>query len=209
MSQDVMVVVTTLGLYAGLVLSPGPGFALITRMAMSGAPRTAYAAAAGFAVAATFYAVLTMAGLAVLIAKVGWLAIAIQVAGGCYLIWFGVSAWLSGAREPADSEHNPALDPGLWRGFRIGLLVDLSNPKGIAFFLSLYSVAIPPGTADWAKIAILIGGFMLEVIWYSLVARLFASGPARRVYRRFGHWIERTIGTALTAAGLRMIFSRV
>jgi len=207
MSSDITVVLTTLGLYAGLVVSPGPGFALITRMAMSGRPQTAYAAATGFAVAATFYAVLTMAGLAVIIDRVGWLATAIQWAGGCYLIWFGMSAWLSG--RDTSSGPSPEAEPGLWRGFRIGLLVDLSNPKGIAFFLSLYSVSIPPGTADWAKVAILVGGFMLEVIWYSLVAKLFATGPARRVYQRCGHWIERGIGTVLTAAGLRMLFSRV
>ncbi|MES1926617.1 LysE family transporter [Salinisphaera sp. T31B1] len=210
MNSDLLVVLTTLGLYAGLVISPGPGFALITRMAISGRPARAYSAALGFGVAATFYAGLTMAGLAVMIERIGWLAGAIQIAGGCYLVYFGVSAWRAArstdAEPPAGAQQQSA---SLWQSFRIGVLVDLSNPKGIAFFLSLYSVAIPVGTAAWAKAAILIGGFAIEVAWYSLVARLFASAPARALYRRFGAWIERGIGTLLTGAGLRMIVSRL
>ncbi|GAB3684893.1 LysE family translocator [Salinisphaera aquimarina] len=207
MNQDLVVVLTTLALYAGLVVSPGPGFALITRLSMSGARTAAYAASLGFAVGATFYAILTMTGLVILLERVSWLAAAVEVAGGCYLIYFGVSAWLSGAA--ATGGESPDMPTGAWRGFRIGLLVDLSNPKGIAFFLSLYSVAIPAGTALWAKAAILVGGFALEVLWYSLVALLLSSRPARATYRRFGGWIERGIGTVLAGFGARLIAARL
>lgn len=208
MNADLTAIIITLALYAGLVISPGPGFALISRLAMSESRQTAFAAAFGFAVGATFYGVLTMAGLVVLIERVSWLAGAIQVAGGCYLLYVGISAWCSSPASQAPTTRR-ASPRSLRRGFRIGLLVDMSNPKGIAFFLSLYSVAIPAGTALWAKGVILAGGFALEVLWYSLVAVLLASGPARALYRRFGIWIERTIGTVLAGFGARLMLGRL
>ena len=91
----------------------------------------------------------------------------------------------------------------------MGMLVNLSNPKGIAFFIGLYAVAIPPATALWAKLTILVGGLLIEIVWYSLVTVLLSSRPARAAYDRFGVWIERLIGTVLAAFGLRLISEKL
>src|SRR3954454_6794567 len=99
MSRELVVILTTLGLYAAVLISPGPNFALVSRLAISGASRAAAGSALGFGLAASFYQVLTMTGLSLLLTKVGWLASAIQVAGGLYLVYLGVGAWLSGARS--------------------------------------------------------------------------------------------------------------
>lgn len=55
---------------------------------------------------------------------------------------------------------------------------------------------------------ILLGGFALEILWYSLVTLLLSGRTARLVYERFGRWIERSIGTLLAAFGLRLIAER-
>lgn len=203
MHDDLITVVTTLAIYAGVVISPGPSFALVSRLALAGARREAFASTLGFAVGATFYALLSMTGLALLIRQVGGLVDVIQIVGGLYLIWFGIRAWRKTPAEQA--ETRPHRTNGAWRGFRTGLLVDLSNPKGIAFFVSLYAVAIPPDTALWAKAVIVAGGFLLEVGWYNIVAGLLSIAPAQRFYRRFAVVIERSIGSLLAGFGLRMI----
>lgn len=94
------------------------------------------------------------------------------------------------------------------RGFKIGILANLSNPKMITFFVGLYSVTVLASTAMWAKVSIIIGGFSIELIWYGLVALLMSSKAVRRVYDRFSLWIERIIGTALTLFGLRLIIEK-
>src|SRR4051794_21728168 len=71
MSRELIVILTTLGLYAAVVISPGPNFALVSRLAISGSSRAAAGSAIGFGLAAGFYQVLTMAGLSLLLAKVG------------------------------------------------------------------------------------------------------------------------------------------
>jgi len=207
MGTELITIMTTLGLYAAVVVSPGPNFALISRLAVSGARATAVGATVGLAFAATLYAVLSMTGLALILTQVGWLASLVQIAGGCYLIYLGVMAWLSdGAKSTVDQQ---AGSGSFKRGLRMGVLVNLSNPKGIVFFIGLYAVAVPPETALWAKAVILTGGFILEIVWYGFAILLLSSRPARAAYERFGRWIERGIGTLLAAFGLRLISEKL
>ncbi len=208
MHSDSLVIATTLGLYSAVVVSPGPNFALITRLAISGARPAAVGATFGLAVAAMFYAILTMTGLALVLTQVGWLARFVQIAGGCYLIYLGLLAWL--ASKPAATETQSASAPSTaLQGLRMGIIVNLSNPKGIAFFIGLYAVSVPPDTALWVKLLILAGGFLIEIIWYGLVTILLSPRPARVAYDRFGLSIERAIGTVLVGFGLRLLSERL
>lgn len=202
---DAATVATAMTLYAAVVVSPGPNFALISRLALSGRRSAAFGATFGLAIGATLYAVLTMAGFALVIARIGWLATAVQVAGGAYLVWLGLSAWRAGH----GAAPGAATSGGWGRGLRTGLLVNLSNPKAIAFFLGFYAVAIPPGTSLPARAAILLGGFAIEIVWYGLVTLGLSRRRARAVYDRFSRWIERAIGTILAAFGLRLIAEKL
>lgn len=208
MNSEIAVIATTLGFYALAVASPGPNFALVSRLALSGARRAAVGATLGLALAATFYAILTMAGLSIALTRVGWLASIVQIAGGCYLIYLGVKAWL-GAKHTLSPGIRGARDDSPTKGLRTGIIVNLSNPKVITFFLSLYAVTVPIGVSLRTKLALLTGGFLLEVLWYGLVIVLLSTSPARAVYDRAGQWIERVIGTALAVFGLRLISEKL
>jgi threonine/homoserine/homoserine lactone efflux protein len=204
MRSDLTTILTTLALYIAVVVSPGPNFAYVSRLALSGATRAACGASIGFALGSLIYSVLTMTGLALLLQHVGWLARLIETAGGCYLIYLGLSNWFT------NHHATPmALSPrgGLY-GLRNGLLVDLSNPKAIAFFIGLYAAAIPQDTALWARATIIVCSMFIEALWYCCVTLVFASTAPRAAYRRFGKWIERAFGTMIAAFGLRLIWLR-
>jgi threonine/homoserine/homoserine lactone efflux protein len=203
---DLTVIMTTLALYLAVTVSPGPNFAVVSRLAVSGSRRAAFGASLGIGLASIIYATLTMAGLAVLLEEIGWLARAVQICGGAYLIYLGVSAWINaGAMAKA---IGPVAARDGWYGLRTGFIVDLSNPKSIAFFIGLYAAAVPHGTALWAKVAIIAGCFVLETFWYALVAMMLSTPAALAIYRRFGKLIERTIGVFLAGFGVRMIYDR-
>ena len=208
MAPEIMIILTTLGLYAIAVVSPGPNFALISRLALAGSRQAAVGATIGLALSATFYAILTIAGLSALLTRVGWLASLIQIAGGCYLIYLGVKTWLE-AKPKRLGERSASTQETAGRGFRTGIIVNLSNPKVITFFLSLYAVTMPIEAPVWTRLAVLIGGFLLEIVWYGLVILLFSTPPARAAYDRAGHWIERAAGTALTVFGLKLISEKL
>jgi threonine/homoserine/homoserine lactone efflux protein len=75
-----------------VVVSPGPNFALISRLSVSSARPAAIVATFGLAIAATRYPVLTTAGLALVLTRIDWLASLIKIAGGCYLVYLDVMA---------------------------------------------------------------------------------------------------------------------
>jgi threonine/homoserine/homoserine lactone efflux protein len=203
---DLTVIMTTLALYLAVTVSPGPNFAVVSRLAVSGSRRAAFGASVGIGLASIIFATLSMAGLAVLLKEIGWLARAVQICGGAYLIYLGASAWI-GAGALVEAAGPGAARSG-WYGLRTGFIVDLSNPKSIAFFIGLYAAAVPHDTALWAKIAIIAGCFILETLWYGLVAAMLSTPAALTIYKRAGKWIERAIGACLAGFGLRMICER-
>jgi threonine/homoserine/homoserine lactone efflux protein len=206
LTRDLATVCTTLGLYAAAVVSPGPNFAFVSRLAIAAPKRVAFAACFGIALAATCYAILSMTGLALVIKKIAWLVSAVQIAGGSYLIYLGVTAWLSSVKGQHETSERRV---NFGRGLRSGFFAQLSNPKAIAFFLSLYAVAVPSDTAPWAKAMILAGGFILELGWYSTVTTLLSQGPARAFYDKFARWIERALGTVLAGFGFGLIAEKL
>lgn len=206
MRNDLFVILTTLMLYLAVTVSPGPNFAVVSRLAVSGSRYAAFGASIGIGVASIIYATLSMAGLAVLLKEIGWLARAVQISGGCYLIYLGLNAWI-GAGALAAAAGSAPVRSG-WYGLRTGFIVDLSNPKSIAFFVGLYAAAVPHETALWAKISIVVGSFVVETLWYGLVAVMFSAPAALTIYQRLGKWIERAIGGCLAGFGIRMIYER-
>lgn len=210
--SELSVILTILVLYVAIVVSPGPNFALVSRLALRGEDKAAWGATIGLAMAATFYAVLAMVGLSALLQQVGSLTRIVQIGGGLYLIWLGANTWCKAGTMANTAETDQigliADRREMWRGMRLGALVNLSNPKGIAFFVSLYAVAVPPNTAVWAKATILVSSFTIEIAWYGFVIVALSTGRARRVYDLFGVWIERTIGSLLILFGMHLATER-
>lgn len=208
---DTTVVFYVLAIYLVAVLSPGPNFALVSRLAVQGRQRSAFGVIAGIVVTATAYAVLSMAGLAVVLNQISWLARGVQIGGGLFLIYLGISAWRSAGQsletETADSTMGFTPREFL-SGFRLGAVVSFANPKSIVFFTSLYAAAIPFDAALSTKAAILFGGFSIEVLWYSFAVLVLSTRHIRAAYSRAAKWIERCIGTVLAYFGLRLILDR-
>jgi threonine/homoserine/homoserine lactone efflux protein len=98
MRTDLTVILTTLAVYLAVTISPGPNFALVSRLAISGSRRAALSASAGIATASMIYAGLSMTVLAILLREISRLASGVQIIGGCNLtieaIWYGLVAML-------------------------------------------------------------------------------------------------------------------
>lgn len=187
------------------VVSPGPAFLVISQLAAGRSRAAALGAALGIALGAIAFAALTLWGLGVLITQIAWLGTALRIAGAVYLVYLGLAIFQSatagdGTQEPA----RVAAGADAARGLRIGLLTALTNPKAIAFFLSLFAVALPPdlGVAD--KALLLACGFCIELGWYVFVACALSAGVLRRAYARGRKPIERLLGAALLLLGVRL-----
>ncbi len=97
-----------------------------------------------------------------------------------------------------------------WRkAFVGGLMIEFGNPKGIAFFLSVFAVAIPADATIATKLATIGGGLLFEVLWYSGAALLLGSEVSRRMYGRAKPLIERSFAAVFIGLGVHLLLSKV
>jgi RhtB (resistance to homoserine/threonine) family protein len=204
MSPLAIIIGATL-IWLAAVVSPGPNFLVVSRLALSRSRGSAIGAAFGIAIGSLIYAALTMFGLSVLILRFAWLGDTIRIVGGTYLVWLGIQAWRARPEDLHPAAAGAAQDVrSLLRGLRVGFLTEITNPKTIAFFLGLFAAAVPAATPFWAKLAVLSAGVMIEAAWYTAVAFALSSGPMRAAYRKARRTVDRVLGTLLIAVGFKV-----
>jgi threonine efflux protein len=95
----------------------------------------------------------------------------------------------------------------MWRAFRDGVVTNLSNPKAIVFYASVFAGAVPVGATTGTLVAMVAMVPLIAVCWYGLVAQALSSERAAVVYRRVKPWIERSCGLLLIGFGVRQTMS--
>lgn len=193
-----------LGVVVLAYASPGPDFVAVTAAALA-SRKTGLGAALGVAAASLLWAGAALAGLGLVIARVGWLYEAIRLAGAAYLVYLG-GRMLLGALKPAAASAaiGPAGRAGFVTGFERGFMVNLTNPKAAAFFGSLFVSLLPAGAglATYGVALATVGGVAFG--WFGLVALAFSGARVRRLYDRARRGLDAIMGAALVALGARL-----
>lgn len=186
--------------------SPGPDFAFVTRQSLVHGRRAGLLASIGIALGLAVHIGYSAAGLAAVIAhSVRWMFV-IKIVGGCYLIYLGVRAlWSKAGTTRVDSTATVADRP--WRLIAGGFLCNAFNPKAPIYFLALFTVVLSPELpASWLAIYG-VWLMILQWLWFSLVATVFAHRAVRERLLAVRHWIDRVFGVAMIALGLRVLAS--
>jgi threonine efflux protein len=205
---------TVTAVWAAVVVSPGPDFVVTAHHASARSRRSAFAVVAGIATATFVWAAGTMAGLAVLFARAGWLIHGIRLAGAAYLIWLGArmiwstrrrkeSVASAGEAMPAAADRSRA-GGGALAAFRAGFLTDLANPKAAVFWSGLLSLVLPPHPTFVVRLAVVGVAVGVAAGWYAGVAVLFSTGHIARAHRRMRRWIDRLTGAVMVGLGVRL-----
>ncbi len=129
---------------AGALISLTPGAGAINTMAnslASGWARSMWGII-GQQVALITHIAIVAAGVGVLVAGSPALFTAIRFAGAGYLIYLGIRQWR--ARPTSTAIDVEAVPETGWSMARRGLLVNLTNPKAIVFFLAFTPQFIRP-----------------------------------------------------------------
>lgn len=201
-------VLVPLAVYALSVPVPGPGLVVISKESVFGGWTNGSAAALGTTLSATIYAAATVVGISALLFALPWLAIAIQIAGGAYLLYLG-----SRLLKSAMQRGNNVVDPKLARletksaraSFRDAFLVGLGNAKMIAFFAGLLAPALASDLSVAAKTVVFAGIVLIDFAYHQTLALVVARN--RHVIAGFGRAFDMTAGSAMMLFGLQMIFS--
>jgi threonine/homoserine/homoserine lactone efflux protein len=186
------------------VASPGPSTVLVVQTAAISRRRGLISAFA-MMLGALAWASAALFGLQALFAQFAWLYRVFQVAGGLFLVYLAVMIWRH-ARDPLP-EIATLADGSDWQVFTRALLLQLSNPKIMVFFGSIFLSVLPHDMPAWMQVTVLALVAFDEFTWFALLALTFSGNTARAFYRRAKFWIERFMGGALALLGLRLAMS--
>lgn len=185
--------------------SPGPDFAYVTRQSLVHGRRAGLLASLGIALGLSIHIVYSAAGLAAVIAhSVQWMS-AIKLVGGCYLLWLGYRGLRSSAAAAPAADAPAPLPASAWRQVGGGFLCNAFNPKAPIYLLALFTVVLSPGLPVPTLVAYGAWIMLLQWLWFSLVALIFAHPRVRDRLLAARHWIDRAFGAAMIALGLRVL----
>ncbi len=189
------------------VANPGPSTVLVIQTAAVAGRRGGLLAAFAMMVGALLWAGAALYGLQALFAQFEWLYVAFRIGGALFLIYLAVMLWRH-ARDPLPEFSAGGTDHMTgWQGVLRALLLQLSNPKIMVFFGSIFLSVLPQNTPGWMDGAVLAIVAVNEFCWFALLALLFSGGPAQAFYRRAKVWIDRVMGGVLGLLGLRLILA--
>ena len=186
------------------VASPGPSTVLVVQTAAV-SRRSGLITAFAMMLGSVAWASAALFGLQALFAEFAWVHRAFQVAGGLFLLYLAVLIWRH-AREPLP-EIATLAGGSDWQVFTRALLLQLSNPKIMVFFGSIFLSVLPHDMPAWMQVTVLALVAFDEFAWFTLLALTFSGGTARAFYRRTKFWIERFMGGALALLGLCLALS--
>lgn len=200
------VLLSLLGVHLAVVLVPGPNFLMVVRVALTQSRRSALLAACGVASGTVVFATAGFLGFAAIIAQSPVLLAIFRLLGSAYLIYSGVQSLRRPALAAVAPAHGVPLSTHLigWAAYRRGLFTQLSNPKAAIYFLTLFTVLMPPDLPTLLKpliVAVLVGTTLL---WYIIVSLTFSSARIRAFYLRAARIFDRIIGLLFIALGLRV-----
>ncbi len=191
------------------LMSPGPDFFFVSQTAASRSRREAMMGVLGIALGIVVWAGVALMGLQLLLQKMAWLHQVIMVGGGLYLSWMGLQLLRSARAKAQLGHHEAEVDlPPRGNTFLRGFLTNLSNPKAVVYFGSVFSVFVGEDVSAGARWGLFVLIVAETMFWFSLVALVFALPVMRRGYQRLAKWIDGLAGALFVGFGLHLILAR-
>jgi threonine/homoserine/homoserine lactone efflux protein len=196
-NTNVIALLTIAGAIAIGAISPGPSFVMVAQTALSTTPRNGRVAALGIGCGGLVFATAATMGLGATLAYAGPVFLVLKIAGGAYLLYLGVRLWKAGKHE-STAESGPVPTR---RTFLTAMLTQLSNPKAIIVYGSVFATALPLHPATWLLIALPVAVTAVEACWYLFVATVMSRPAPQQAYARGAKVIDRVAGVAMGSLG--------
>lgn len=196
-------------LWLAIVPTPGPNSLLIVHLALTAPWRAVAIALAGNLFGVTLYALGTLFGLALLLAREPSLRLVVYVLGGAYLVWSGirlVRVGLVWRRSPsAGVLAEGSREVAARKPFLQGVLTALANVAALFFLASIFAgagILVANPATQLAALGVIVIG---NGLYLSLLAWLLQRERPRAFYARNRGAMQLGFGVLFLAFGLRLI----
>ncbi|MDP9291670.1 MAG: LysE family transporter [Verrucomicrobiota bacterium] len=186
------------------VASPGPDFAMVTRQSFAHGRRVAIWTSIGIGLGILVHVTYSLLGIGLLISQSITVFTIVKICGAIYLAVIGVKSLRARPHAEADLADTARIPPPRRKALAVGFLTNVLNPKATLFFLSVFSTVIDPRTPALWLAAYGIWMSVATMVWFTGVSLLFTHEWVKREFARVAHWIERAMGAALIALGVKL-----
>lgn len=187
--------------------SPGPAVAMLIGVATREGRRPALIATLGISLGSVTINILTLLGVGLVLSQVAWAMLALRIVGAAYLLWLAYGALRKAWRPPVFELIDVAPQSSV-RHFLTGYLLQVTNPKAIAFWLAIASVGATHGAGLGIVALFVVGAFLISFVCHGAWAVALSAEPVRRVYAVARRWIELALGGFLAFAAIRLATSQ-
>ncbi len=198
-----------LAAYAILVVgasSPGPSVALLIGIATSQGRAPAMVATLGIATGSMAINLLTMLGVGLLVSQAAWAMTVLRTIGATYLLYLAYGAFRKALNPPTLTSMETQAK-SMRRHFVTGFLLQVTNPKAIAFWLSIASIgAVEGATLDVVTLFVL-GAFTISFTCHGAWALAMSTRHIRAAYAKGRRWIETALGVFFVFAAWKLAIS--
>jgi threonine efflux protein len=190
-------------LHVAAMISPGVNMLLVTQFAASEHARSAVYATLGITLGAAIWSTCAVLGVNAVFNVLPGLRLALQIAGGLYLLHVATKLWRPGGVVIGGPQQVPAVPP--WVAFRRGFLTNITNPKSALFFSSVFAAAFPSAPSHALQVSVVVMITANCVCWHLLLSWLFSRGRVRAAYARTRNTANRVASVAVGALGVGLL----
>lgn len=173
-------------------LSPGPDVLLIAKSAASNTRLNTLKIIAGISAGIVVWVVLTLMGFTVLVEQFPWIQQVLMMIGGLFLAkmgWGMLNGGLKLLKQEVALDSSEELEKPQ-NYFLQGLLTNLSNPKTLIYFSSVFSLALSSSAGSDLKTQL---AFIIPIqtfLVFSLLMMIVSMPKIKVLYQRAGSYID-------------------
>ncbi len=188
--------------------SPGPAVAMLMGLGLGQGRNAALIACAGIACGSATINILTILGVGLIVSQAAWAMTLLKLIGAAYLAWLAYGAFRKALNPPQVTARQVARHstPAL---FAKGYLLQVTNPKAIAFWLAIAAVGATANAPLPVIAAFVAGGMALSFACHAAWAFALSAAPVRAAYARARGWIETALGTFFAFAAFKLATARI
>jgi threonine efflux protein len=185
-------------------MSPGPNFLLVVQTSIQRTRHHAAAVVLGLVSANAIWCAAVVFGLVTLFKIAPRLYVVLKVLGGMYLIYLAISLWRS---KSSQAQVEVSSEKKALAAYMRGLLTNLSNPKSVVYFGSIFALFMRPGIPPWVQFIAVSIVLFDTVLWYGTVALMFSNQIVRQYYRRIQRPVNRITACVMVIFGVKLLLS--
>ena len=184
-------------------ITPGPGILAVLAISINRGSAHGVAMSVGEVCADMVYLLLAMVSLASLSASLTDFLYYVRIIGAGYIGWMGIRQMTA---PPARAGQVPVTTGGVIGAFATGVMISITNPKVILFYLLFLPVFI-----DISAMTVASGATVMVVMFISVLAGPLLVVVVGRRARDIatgevsGRWLNRITGMMLIGVAVAMI----